>query len=231
MNGNLDLATVNGASVYVSNGLTLNGTASVGRVDGSGYGRMYFSGTQTIGGTGNIVFGGNFDNHLYIITSGAAVTLGSNLTVHGAHGYMNPHFSDSSFVNKGTIVSDVAGGRIDIGSHRYGYEGNAGSLMNEGTLAASNNGGLYVHPDNWTNTGAVSATSGGVVALANNGGSNSGPITATGGTVTLDGSWTSSGAITAMPEDSSVWPTAATVARSRRRAARSTSAGRGATVP
>ncbi len=195
LNGDLDLTAYNGVTVNVRDGLTLNGTARLGRADGGGWGGMYLYGTQTIGGTGSIVFGGYWPNGLVIATPATTVTLGSNLTVRGAYGFLAPQYGDSSFVNQGTIASD-AGGRIDIGRRLDGAFSSAGSLLNQGTLAASHNGFLYVHTDNWSSTGAIISTSGGNVTLIQTG-SNSGPITANGGTVALDGSWTSSGAITA----------------------------------
>src|SRR5205823_2808056 len=114
LSGNLDLATTNGASVHITNGLTLDGTASVGAANGSTYGGMYFDGTQTIGGNGSIVFGGYWVNYLIINTSATAVTFGPKLTVHGANGYLQATFSDSSFVNQGLLAADVPGGRIDV---------------------------------------------------------------------------------------------------------------------
>ena len=159
------------------------------------WGRIFFAGTQTIEGTGSIVLGGLFANALFINSSASTVTFAPELTVRGVSGFLYPQYSDSSFVNQGTIASD-AGGRIDVGGWPGYINDNSGSLVNEGTLSASNNGVLYVHTNNWSNTGAVSSTSGGNVTLVNSG-TNSGPITAAGGTVALDGSWTSSGPIAA----------------------------------
>jgi hypothetical protein len=62
LSGNLDVTHVDGLSVV--HGLTLNGTASVGAADGSSYGRIYFDGTQTLAGTGTILFGAHQYNAL-----------------------------------------------------------------------------------------------------------------------------------------------------------------------
>lgn len=45
---------VNGSGSYadVTGGLTLNGSLALGRDDGTTYGRLYFNGTQTLGGSG-----------------------------------------------------------------------------------------------------------------------------------------------------------------------------------
>src|SRR5205814_10650588 len=98
------------------------------------------------------------------------------------------------FVNQGLLAADVPGGRIDVGRRQDNNGTDSGSLVNHGTLAASNGGFLYVHPDSWSSTGPLSAKSGGNVTLIHQG-SNSGPITADGGGVYLDGSWTSGGTV------------------------------------
>src|SRR5207253_5531808 len=88
--GNLDLTTYDGVYVNVTNGLTLNGTASVGSADGNGNsGHINFYGTQTIGGTGDILLGGRRDNYLWIATGASTVTFGPSLTVHGMRGFLH----------------------------------------------------------------------------------------------------------------------------------------------
>src|SRR5205085_361217 len=63
-NSDLDLATNNAAQVHVVNGLTLNATAWLGNAAGSTYGGLYFDATQTLAGTGTVVFGKNGSNFL-----------------------------------------------------------------------------------------------------------------------------------------------------------------------
>jgi hypothetical protein len=197
VNGDVDVRQLNGFLV-VTGGLTLNGAAYLGTVNGSHWGGLRLNGTQTIGGTGSIVLGGHWLNAVLIHAAATTVTLDEKLTVRGQSGHLTPQHSDSRFVNLGTIASD-SGGAIRIGSRQDGTYGNAGSLENEGTLSASGSGSvLYVPVANWNNTaaGQITASAGGVIALDQNG-VNSGPITANGGTVTLDGSWTNTGELTA----------------------------------
>ena len=181
-------SAVDNGSLSIAGGLTLNGTAYVGAADGSTRGDIYFDGTQTVGGTGGIVFGGHrgnteFDTNL--VESLGTVTLGPNLTVHGENGTLLTVNASNSFINQGTLAAD-GGGSIDVLG--------PGSLQNSGTLAA-NNGGLYVGPDSGSGgTGVVSATNGGGVTLINSAGHFT-QITANGGSVSLDGSWTNSGPI------------------------------------
>ncbi len=52
---NANLTAVGNASVTVTNGLTLNGTASVGNSSSSGF--VSFVGSQTLAGTGSVVLG------------------------------------------------------------------------------------------------------------------------------------------------------------------------------
>src|SRR5216683_7543274 len=72
--------------IAVSNGLTVNGTVQVGDSDGSTYGQLIFSNTQTIGGSGSIVLGSRSANEVGIRNEGTTVTLASTLTIHGKSG-------------------------------------------------------------------------------------------------------------------------------------------------
>ncbi|MCY2986889.1 MAG: hypothetical protein NTY19_03365, partial [Planctomycetota bacterium] len=68
VNGDLDLTGGGKANVgaLVTGGLTLNGTASLGSDSTSG--QLYFSGSQTLGGTGSVVFGSYFDGNYWTST-------------------------------------------------------------------------------------------------------------------------------------------------------------------
>jgi hypothetical protein len=146
LNGNLDLMTNNGAVVGVANGLTVNGTIFVGNTSGSTAGTVSFTTTQTIGGSGSILFGGSASNALTTpAQSGlqATVTFGANLTIHGARGALS-HASASgqmvSYINQGTIAADVAGGTISVDFGNIPSGSSAGS--NSGTMEALNGGTL-----------------------------------------------------------------------------------------
>ena len=73
LNGNLELSSYDNLSVNVTNGLTLNGTAFVGSANH--WCGIVFTGTQTIGGTGSIVFGNVWPNYLTIVTPAGLPTI------------------------------------------------------------------------------------------------------------------------------------------------------------
>src|SRR5262249_52623209 len=62
VNGILDMAFAS-AILTAVNGLTLNGTLTLGDSSGSTVSGVTFSGSQTLGGTGTVVFGGNINNN------------------------------------------------------------------------------------------------------------------------------------------------------------------------
>jgi len=101
--------------IYIENNLTLDGTLTLG--DGSSYGVLYFESetSQTLGGSGTVVFSGtSSDDSLapYIGT----LTIGAGITVQGLNGYVgySPEIGGSpgnvTVVNQGTIQADVSGG-------------------------------------------------------------------------------------------------------------------------
>jgi hypothetical protein len=81
LDGNLNLTTVPDAVVNISSGLTLNGTANLGNSAGTTSGYLQFPGTQTLGGTGSIVFGGSVRNGVLSSADGASLTIGPNITI------------------------------------------------------------------------------------------------------------------------------------------------------
>jgi hypothetical protein len=133
LTGILDLTADIGTYVEVRSGLTINGTANLGASDGSTFGYILFTDTQTVSGTGSIVFGGSTTNFLQIDTASATVTLGPSLTAHGKNGVFtvsNP--ASDAWVNQGAIAADVSGGNIAF----------RGAWTNSGTIQAQNGGSL-----------------------------------------------------------------------------------------
>ena len=164
VNGSLDVGnSVYGAGLTVLDGLTLNGTMLVGNPTNSAYGYVNFNGTQTLGGSGTVVFGNQPSyNSLRLTTGGTMLTLGSGITVRGQNGWIgyDPNFGgpqNVSVINQGIIASD-SGGTITV---------NAQPLVNSGTVAMSNGGSLNL---NYLTS---------VVGLTASGS----------GTLTLNGSW------------------------------------------
>ena len=109
---NLDLASVNDANATVTGGLTLNGaTMELGNAAGSTYGQLYFNGTQTLAGTGTVLFGKSSSNALdETASSSSTLTLGSGITVRGSSGTLGGYYSNDAVVNQGTIAADDSGG-------------------------------------------------------------------------------------------------------------------------
>ena len=136
VNGYLDGVTIEGAILigeaastylYILNGLTLNGTAYVGW--GGNYGRLSFTGSQTVAGAGEVVFSDNGSNSLYLQTG--VLTIGPDILVHGVRGRFQ---GTSGFVNQGSISADVAGGLITLEGTGWRNEGLI-EAVDGGTLA------------------------------------------------------------------------------------------------
>jgi hypothetical protein len=112
VDGNMDLTEFNGAFTNVTNGLTLNGTAYVGNAAGSTYEVMDFNGTQSLLGTGTVIFGKSSGvSSIACIGTSATLTIGPGITIRGSSGsIVGP--STNKIVNKGTIDADDSGGLV-----------------------------------------------------------------------------------------------------------------------
>jgi hypothetical protein len=188
-----DWQVLNGNSVTITDGLTLDGTLSLG--NGSSYGYLNFNGSQTLGGTGSVVFGayhsGPYYSGLFEATSGGTLTIGSGVTVRGQLGIVGTDYpyqgaSTAAVVNQGTIQADVSGGTIDV---------LATGAQNSGSLKALNGATLYIG-GSLTNTATVSVD--GTSTLSLGGTLTGGTITTQAGAqisgstldgVTIDGAW------------------------------------------
>jgi len=127
VDGNLDLTgTLTGqrvnTEVYanVLDGLTLNGTAYLGDAAGSFYGVLDFNDTETLSGTGTVVFGKNGQNalssiDLYTVDNLESLTIGPGITVHGSVGLIEGPNSSSPVTNEGAIVVDSNGASAALG--------------------------------------------------------------------------------------------------------------------
>lgn len=137
--GVLDGVTVNGNFLVVDivdvvNGLTVNGTAMLGDpANADLFGRLRLSGSQTLGGTGAVVFGNNNStNRIQQVTAGAVVTIGPGFTLKGLAGVLFGAAS-TTLINQGTIRwSPDATFQIAL------------ALINEGTLQNYNGTTLLV---------------------------------------------------------------------------------------
>ena len=178
LSGTLDGATVVGNALVsgnsdttVEDGLTLDGTLTLGTTANSSYyGWLTFAGTQTLGGSGTVVFGAHYYDSLVLNTANTTLTIGPGITVRGKTGYVgdSPYTSGVSpvaVVNQGTIQADVSGGTITV---------NGTDNQNAGSLNALNGGTLAVE-GTLTNTTTISVDSTSVLTLGG---------TLTGGTIT-----------------------------------------------
>ena len=189
----------------VINGLTLdNVTVPLGSADGSTSATLVFDGTQTLGGSGNLLFGGSSGNAVSI-PAGQTLTVAAGITVDGQSGMFGTsaisyNSSGGSIINQGTIAADDAGqpsgapaGTLNIFTE--------GGLTNSGTLQASNGGTLMLfrYAGQFPNGGAPTAWSSTGTFSVNNGTLNLGGIFTTadvgnfsrsGGTVNLIGNLT-----------------------------------------
>ncbi|MGO9468528.1 MAG: malectin domain-containing carbohydrate-binding protein, partial [Isosphaeraceae bacterium] len=109
---NLDLTSVNDANATITDGLTLDGaTVDLGNAAGTTYGELDFSGTQTLGGTGTVLFGKDGSNTVYETAyPSGTLTLGSGITVRGSSGTIGGYYTSDAVVNQGTIAADDSGG-------------------------------------------------------------------------------------------------------------------------
>ena len=134
LDGNLDLTT-DGATLTILDGLTLNGTATIGTPTDSLGSTMSFVGSQTLGGTGDVLFQGGSGADQVAIDSGSTLTIGTGITVHGSSGTIGSSDNDT-IMNDGAIVADVSGGTLTV---------NASTLQNEGTVMAQGGASLVVN--------------------------------------------------------------------------------------
>ena len=197
LDANLNL-TAQSADVMVTNGLTLNGTATIGASSGNGFNFLEFSGSQTLSGSGAVLFGSAGYTALLVMQSGTTLTIGAGIAVHGGSsgsygarlGYSdyNGVGSGTTIINQGTIDADTAGTSITIYP-----SGSGGTFTNQGTVEAGNSGTLNLG-GTWTSSGTVTA-SGATLNLGNstNAWSNTGTITASNSTLNLGGSFTTAG--------------------------------------
>ena len=194
MNGALDVGnSVNGASLTVTNGLVLNGTALVGNPTNNWYGQLVFAGTQSLSGSGTVVFGNNYYpyNALRLVNAGTALTLGMSITVRGQNGTIGslaPFGGPQNVVvvNQGTISADVSGGTITV---------NAQPFSNLG-LAQGINGGTLALIGAWNNSGTLVESGGAIYLGGNFTVANVGTVNQTNGAIYVTGTLTNTGTLT-----------------------------------
>ncbi|MEP6764718.1 MAG: hypothetical protein ABJB66_10430, partial [Gemmatimonadaceae bacterium] len=179
LNGTVDMTAAT-STVRVTNSMTMSG--GLVKVDKGSV--LAFQGTQSLSGTGSILFGSDVNSKLAIDQSNAQFTIGSGILVHGQSGIIGAqHFvgtNNAIIVNNGTISADVNTGTLTITQAsvtnnnildaKNGGTLNINTAINNsaaGKLTASNNGVLLLNGAA-VSGGTISTTTGGKFVATNN---------------------------------------------------------------
>ncbi|MDH3588806.1 MAG: hypothetical protein OEQ74_05325, partial [Gammaproteobacteria bacterium] len=162
----------NATTVDVFNGLTLNSIYTM--ISNGSFTQMIYRGSQTLDGSGEILYGGTTAGDTLIRTYAAAngdvLTVGSGITVRTqpAGGWLGTNSLGRGLNMLGTVIADDAGAEITV-------QGDPLSI--DGTLTGSNGADITVDGD-WTASAATTMSMSG------------------GGTLALLGTWSSEAAVT-----------------------------------
>ncbi len=167
------------STTYYSGGLDLNGVTIT--LNNAAFDSQS---TQSITGTGNIVFGSTGTSYLRGVNTAQTLTIGSGITISGSTtgtSYLGYYAGDTIALN-GTVTAGVAGRTWNVGTMNIGATGvfnvSAGTV-NLGQAASGT--------ASWSNTGNINA-SGGTLNLDGNFTTvGIGAINSLGGTVNLTG--------------------------------------------
>ncbi|MGD0461590.1 MAG: hypothetical protein ABSB74_03785 [Tepidisphaeraceae bacterium] len=149
----------------VTNGLTLNSATL--NINGEGN-SVLFSGSQSISGTGEIVFYGYPGNQLAGANSSSTLTIGSGITITAN-------------------TTTFAGATIGSAS---------APLVNNGVITcSSSNDDITITGANWVNNGTINLSAGAIILGGTTTTGQLGTINDTGGTLALTGTLTNSGTL------------------------------------
>ena len=195
----LDHATLNGdfvaspeSTIYIQNGLTLNGTMNLG--PGTYHSTLRPLGVQTISGNGTLLFNSSsVDASFVYVTSNT--TLGSNITVHESNG--TAIFNQSAqLINQGTILVDGTHATLRIEPASWTNQGimkvSDGTLVLGGTFSSgslgsiAHTGGHLLVSGQWNNVGTYNIAAGCATLELNSGTIAGGTITQNGGMLQFD---------------------------------------------
>ncbi|MBT8137602.1 MAG: hypothetical protein KJO54_11360 [Gammaproteobacteria bacterium] len=200
LDANMDL--LNGQILNLRNGLTLSGSTITLKSDGS-VTQLIADGTQTVDGSGLILFGGNTANEsrnrFSAGSSGDTLTVGPAITVavDTVGGWLGTTTANRGLTVNGTVSSAVSGKKISIFGDPMSITGN---------VAATLGGNIEISGD-WSASAAadISISGGGELALFGQW-VNDGPITVSNslldiGNNTTSDIWTNTGAIDLVDSD------------------------------
>ncbi len=197
--------TLSGGPISLTDGATLVGTGSGGTLAGvtlDGTLDLATNNGANVTITGGLTLNGTIDlGNTSVSTYGrlnfvGAQTLGGTGSVvfGGPTGYIhNNQITTAS--NNGDSGTLTIGAGITI-EGQYGSIGNSAlPLINQGTIDANvSGGGISINGTNWSNSGTFQAANDGSLTL-NGTWSSSGSITVSGGTIDVSGDWTDTGPI------------------------------------
>lgn len=181
VNAYMDL-TDQGDFVKIVNGLTLNGTAELGK---SATIKFAETPAQTLGGSGTVIFTPDYiyDDANIFVDTGTTLTIGPGVTIQGdGWGGIGGGGTANAVINNGTITSQAGGCRVQI----------VAQFTNANTVSVTNGASLSVIKT-WSNTGTMQADGADTLLLSAPTGENTGTITATDATLTLEGAWDNGG--------------------------------------
>ncbi|MGN6367592.1 MAG: hypothetical protein ACTHN5_04960 [Phycisphaerae bacterium] len=179
--------TLTADSLYITNNLSLG--AHTLTLDSTGYyANLFLSGTETLSGSGTIVFNGSYGSGSYIGISSGTATIAPGLTLKTGNG--NGAINSSGLLNQGTISAETAGKSFSIG---------ASSFTNAGTLRAVNGSTLIISANNWSSNGSISADPGSTLILGGSFATASlDNLSTAGANVTITGNLNNAGATLAL---------------------------------
>jgi len=141
----------NGVSNTIINNLTVNGRWFLGATSSST--DLVFLGTQTVGGTGEIVMSDSPSNR-WLGDAANTITVGSGLTVRGA-GRIGLNLP--AIINNGTFLAQGSNARLLIEVNNF---------INNGVLRAEGTQGLHLSGVNLTNNTSIDVNSGSALELS-----------------------------------------------------------------
>ena len=155
LNGALDVGNYyNNVGVNITNGLVLNGTALVGNPTNSANGGLSFYGTQSLTGSGTVVFGNCSSysyNTLRTPLASSTLTIGTGITVTGQNGvigYASAWGGSQSVtvINQGVIAATLSSGSIGLAPSSFVNNGMVKAIPGNLALNAgfNNSGGTIV---------------------------------------------------------------------------------------
>ncbi|MEI7429383.1 MAG: filamentous hemagglutinin N-terminal domain-containing protein, partial [Betaproteobacteria bacterium] len=178
------LTLTNGAEITLSSGMCGNWCDYIGELKFTG--SAMTPSLLANGAGGSVLLSSNHPSYTSLVqatTSGATLTIGSGITIHGSGGGTVGNVSQG-LINNGVINADTGGTLTVTGSNW--------SNSATGVIRATS-GTLNLAGTNWQNLGTI-AVSGGTLNLASAvTTAQFGTVSRTGGTVTLSSVWTNPG--------------------------------------